>query len=381
LCCRIVVLGAILPNLFPGWVTSSATAITYTFGINEDLYRYIAIGLLVTIGLIVTLSPVIYQSIEKIEMVLVSVILIFLLFAIFIATEGSVWTGVITKAPQGILDFPGTLSTVGAATLLGAIAFAGAGGANNLVQSNYVRDKGLGMGARIPNIVSPITGVEEAAPGLGYTFPTNEENMRRWKRWWKICNQEQFFLFYVIGLLSLIALSVLAYSTLGIQKNVTGDLTFIKDEGNVLGEVIAPWFATFFFAAASIKLFSTNLGILDWVSRLTADSLKVSFLGESRFWSESKIYLTVVWTMITIGSVIILTGIEPVILLIIASSGGGFVMALYSTMLIVLNRRALPDEIRLKGYRLPIIAVTALLFISLSLFLLFKIITDPTSLA
>jgi hypothetical protein len=118
--------------------------------------------------------------------------------------------------------------------------------------------------------------------------------------------------FYVIGLFSLIALSVLAFSTLSIQKNVTGDLAFIKDEGNVLADVIAPWFATFFFAAASVKLFSTNLGILDWVSRLTADSLKVSFLGESQFWSESKIYLTVVWTMITIGSVIILTGIEPV---------------------------------------------------------------------
>jgi hypothetical protein len=362
-------------------VTSSATAITYTFGINEDLYRYIAVGLLVTIGLIVSLSPVIYQSIEKIEMVLVSVILIFLVFAIFIATERSVWTGVITNAPQGVADFPGTLSTVGAATLLGAIAFAGAGGANNLVQSNYIRDKGLGMGARIPNIVSPITGEEEAAPGLGYTFPTNEENLNRWKRWWRVANQEQFFLFYVIGLLSLIALSVLAYSTLGIQKNVTRDLTFIKDEGNILADVIAPWFATFFFAAASIKLFSTNLGILDWVSRLTADSLKVSFLTESRFWSESKIYLTVVWTMITIGSVIILTGIEPVVLLIIASSGGGFVMALYSTMLMVLNRRALPDEIRLKGWRLPIIAITALLFISLSLFLLYQIITNPTSLA
>jgi hypothetical protein len=381
LCYRIVVLGTILPNLFPGWVTSSATAITYTFGLNEDLYRYIAVGLLVTIGLIVTLSPVIYQSIEKIEMVLVSVILVFLLFAIFIATEPSVWAGVITKALQGIADFPGTLSTVGAATLLGAIAFAGAGGANNLVQSNYVRDKGLGMGARIPNIVSPITGEEGAAPSLGYTFPTNEENLNRWRRWWRVANQEQFFLFYLIGLLSLIALSVLAFSTLGIQKNVTGDLTFIKDEGNILGNVIAPWFATFFFAAASIKLFSTNLGILDWVSRLTADSLKMSFLGESRFWSESKIYLTVVWTMITIGSVIILTGTEPVVLLIIASSGGGFVMALYSTMLIVLNRRALPAEIRLKGWRLPIIAVTALLFISLSAFLLYQIITNPTSLA
>jgi hypothetical protein len=40
--------------------------------------------------------------------------------------------------------------------------------------------------------------------------------------------------------LSLIALSVLAFSTLVIQKNVTGDLAFIKDEGNVLADVIAP---------------------------------------------------------------------------------------------------------------------------------------------
>ena len=158
-------------------------------------------------------------------------------------------------------------------------------------------------------------------------------------------------------------------------------MTFIKAEGNILGEVIGPWFATFFFAAASIKLFSTNLGILDWVSRLTVDSLKVSFLGESQFWSESKIYLTLVWTMITIGSVIILTGMELVVLLIIASSGGRFVMALYSTMLIVLNRRALPAEIKLKGWRLPIIAIMALMFISLSLFLLYQIITNPTSLA
>jgi hypothetical protein len=68
-------------------VTSSAAAITFTFGINQDLYRYIAVGLLVIVGLIVSLSPVVYQSFGKIEMVLVSVILIFLVFAIFKATR------------------------------------------------------------------------------------------------------------------------------------------------------------------------------------------------------------------------------------------------------------------------------------------------------
>jgi hypothetical protein len=63
-----------------------------------------------------------------------------------------------------------------------------------------------------------------------------------------------------------------------------------------------------------------------------------------------------------------------------SSSGDGFVMALYSTMLIVLNRRALPDAIRLKAWRLPLIVITAVFFIALSLFLLYQIITAPGSL-
>ncbi len=39
------------------------------------------------------------------------------------------------------------------------------------------------MGIRITNIVSPITGEEVAAPSIGYTFPLDEENERRWKGW------------------------------------------------------------------------------------------------------------------------------------------------------------------------------------------------------
>jgi hypothetical protein len=88
---------------------------------------------------------------------------------------------VVTEVPEGVGNFWQSAQVIGAATLLGAIAFAGAGGANNLVQSNYVRDKQMGMGARIPQIVSPVTGEEEAAPSLGYVFETNEQNMRRWR--------------------------------------------------------------------------------------------------------------------------------------------------------------------------------------------------------
>jgi len=366
------ILGAILPNAWPGWATSGATVLTFIFEWGEGAKIPIAIIFLVAIGLALTLSPVVYQTLEKVQMVLIGIILLFIVVALFVATNGSAWAAIVTEAPEGAANFWQSAQLIGAATLLGAIAFAGAGGANNLVQSNYVRDKQMGMGARIPQIVSPITGEEEAAPSLGYMFETNEENMRRWRTWWRIANQEQLIVFLGLGLLITTVMCVLVYSTVGVQ-DLGRDLDFIRAEGDALKEVIAPWFGTFFYIAGFVVLFSTNIGVIDYVSRLTADSLKVTFLRESTFWSESKIYATVAWFIIVAGSIIMLTvSSQPLVLLIIASAGGGVVMFFYSGMLIWLNRRALPEPIKLKSWRFVIMWLIFIFFAALSSFMLYS---------
>src|ERR671910_2892415 len=149
-------LGAILPNAFPGWASSAATSLTFLFGLSDTTVPWIVTILLISIGLAITVSPVVYNTIERVEMVLVVIIVAFLGLAIVIATDLSAWTGIVTEAPEGIANFPRYVNEIGIATILGAIAFAG--GANNLCQSNYIRDKGMGMGVHIPRIVSPITG-------------------------------------------------------------------------------------------------------------------------------------------------------------------------------------------------------------------------------
>ena len=58
-------------------------------------------------------------------------------------------------------------------------------------------------------------------------------------------------------------------------------------------------------------------------------------------------------------------------LLIIAASGGGVVMAFYLGLLIRLNTRALPEPIRLKGWRLWVMWPTWLAFVGLSLYLVY----------
>ncbi len=372
----IFALGAILPNAWPGWAAGAGTAITFLFNLGDSAVPWIAAAQLWAIAIAITAAPVVYQFVEKAMGVLLVIIIAFVILAIIIATEASSWVNVVAKAPESFTKGPRWFGELGAATVLGAIAFAGAGGANNLVQSNYVRDKGMGMGIRIPNIVSPVTGQEVATPSIGYTFPLDEENERRWNGWWKIANTEQLITFLGIGGALLIALSVLVNSAIGIREDVGTELGFIQDEAIALGNIIAPWFQTFFLAAVAIMLFSTNVGIVDYTSRLTADTLKTGYLARSEFWSESKVYLAVVWIMTIGGSTVLIAGLNaPIVLLIISAAGGGVVMALYSVMLIVLNTRALPDMVKLKGWRLPIMVVTAIFFLFFSALLIWDLAT------
>jgi hypothetical protein len=353
---------ALFQNLWPGWATGAATTLTFALG-GGDVVTITVLGL-IAIGIALTLSPVVYQTVEKVMGFMVVLIMLFVVAAVVLATEGSAWGDLVTdfsnvgQVPVG--EGPGDLSI---ALLLGALAFAGAGGANNLVQSNYIRDKGMGMGQRIPHIVSPVTGEEEAVPALGYTFEPNEENMSRWRGWWKVANQEQFWTFFVIGLTSLMVLSVLTYSTVPVGSDLGEDFAFIEAEGNELKSEIGTAFGTAFWICGTIALFSTNLGILDYTCRLAADQLKVQSARDSKFWSESKIYFTFVWTMIAFGCIVLLSGLEqPLVLLVISSSIAGVMMFIYSGLLIQLNRKALPEPIKIRGVRLGVMIVSFIFF-------------------
>ena len=74
-------------------------------------------------------------------------------------------------------------------------------------------------------------------------------------------------------------------------------------------------------------------------------------------------YITVVWAIIVVGALILLFAVDqPTSLIIIASSLSGVVMVIYSILLIQLTRRALPEAIKVKGYRLGALVVSIRFF-------------------
>src|SRR3990170_379830 len=75
------VLMTIVPWAWPGWATGGTTVLSFTFGFGEDAIPYVTIAVLVLIGLVLPASPVVYQTVEKIQFFLVAVMVVFLLYA------------------------------------------------------------------------------------------------------------------------------------------------------------------------------------------------------------------------------------------------------------------------------------------------------------
>jgi hypothetical protein len=349
----ILAAGAILATMWPGWATAAATITTFAVGGGDA--TLIAVAGLVAIGVALTVSPVVYQTVEKLQFLKVAAVLVFLVIALFAAIDASAY-----RDTREIVTSFGTFPTeIPIAILVGALAASGAGGANNLVQSNWIRDKGFGMGRYVPRIVSPVTGHEEAAPSSErLSFPEDEANMSRWRVWWKRANLEQFVSFALVGGIAIIVFSLVAYATVYQNPSLpdSSGFDFIALEGQVLDAAVGSWFGTLFLAVGAVSLFAAALGIIDYVARLVADVIHVGYTRHRAGWTESRIYFGVVWCMIAFGSAILLAGFDqPLVLVTISTVLGGAIMVVYTCLLLVTNRRYLPRSIQLRGYRLAIL--------------------------
>ena len=69
------------------------------------------------------------------------------------------------------------------------------------------------------------------------------------------------------------------------------------------------------------------------------------------------------WGLVLIGCVVLLSGLsQPLVLLVISAVTGGLMMFMYSALLLLVNRRMLPEEIRPGAGRVAALVWAFLLF-------------------
>ncbi len=156
--------------------------------------------------------------------------------------EGVEYVGLV-----GYVRRHGRLPALDWAMVVAFIGIAGAGGLSNTLFSNYARDKGWGMGARVGAIPSAIGGRTIGLSHTGCVFPLDHDNLVRWKRWINHIRRDQ-------------AIWVLA-SIMGMALPCMMSLEFIRN-ATVTGDRVAA------MTAMGIALRYPNYAGLFWVLTL-----------------------------------------------------------------------------------------------------------------
>ncbi|MFN9435806.1 MAG: Nramp family divalent metal transporter [Planctomycetota bacterium] len=177
----------------------------------------------------------------------------------------------------------GELPLISTASLIviGAFAgYAGGGGLANSTYSNFVRDKGWGMGSQVGAIPSVVGGREVTLSHVGKVFPINELNLERWRGWWRYIWTDQVLVwgpgcFVGMALPALLSMQFASHSTItqeqmGVaQAIVTAD--GIRNSG--FGPIIAKllWIAALF--TGLMVMLPSQMSILDDFSRRWTDAI------------------------------------------------------------------------------------------------------------
>ena len=362
--------GAILEWLLFGPATETSTGETLKFGTRYASYFGVA-GLLL-VGVVLTAGPVVYKTVERIQVVLVTFILIVvvLIACLVIRPDAALAMAAGTVNIGGMPDL--SLPGLDLMMLLGALAFAGAGGTTNLGQSNFIKDKGYGMGRFIGRITSPLTGQQEATIDIGYHFHHTPDNMRRWKAWWRAANIEHFFSFFVTCVVCLCLMSLIAYSLFYDENgHLTTDMdqygkgiSFVWGQAVELGRQFGGAAKIGFLLMGIAVLLTTELGVLDVVARISTDIVKVNYLREHEYWSLSKLYFCFLWGEILLGCgiLLLLDVSQPLMLFKISASLNGAVMFIYSLLLLYMNTKILPRSLSMGAIRFVVLVWSCAFF-------------------
>lgn len=343
----ILLLGTIVPWLWPGWARAGSQLLAGSLDISETPITIIS---LVICGLLLGISKTVYKVVEKIQsffliLIILGVFALFLMVMAMPSNSGSFWMDLVEFRGVGSLAL--ALSSSGGTeylTLLGGVVFAGAGGILNLGYGLMICEKNFGMG----KYSRPIVGLfQSAGLEMAIDTPKLEDGTIdevRWKKWMRLLRQEHALLFLAGNSFTIIFLSLIFFKLFGVSSGLQGT-SFLAAANASLNAFFGEAGTILFTTVAFLILFTSEIGIIDVTSRLASGIFRQLFPNSTI--SPSKVFHLVVWIEIAIGTILTLTDLrQPFFFLITSAFLNILVMSIYSGLVAYLNRAALPRTAR-----------------------------------
>ena len=347
---------------WPGWALASATASAALFlgrmPTADDRGLVLTLGY-VTFGAcfaIVLFGKKIERTLEYAMWFMVSAIMLYLLLVDVFTVSAENWSRVVWG-----FGSVGSLPTGADWLLLGAFAaYSGSGGIGNAYTTNWMRDKGYGMGATVGYIPSAMSGETGTLAAHGNVFEVTGESLARWRAWWRYVHVDQWLIFGLgsLGGMALAALFTLQYVPAG---TVAGEWAVANLQATgiaaVHGQVF--WYAT--IMCGLWILFSTQLGLVEGLPRSITDMLWTASPRLRRSGDVRPIYYVVV-AVFALSGCIAINLARPLTLIIIGANAAGFTFIVESLHTLIVNRRFLPRELQPPLWREACLVLCALFY-------------------
>lgn len=325
---------------------------------------YITYGMIALVVLILLFGGTIERMLEYASWAMIVFILIFLLVVNIAFVSFDTWL----ETLQGFLRF-GFLPEKANAPLLATLAAtAGSGGIGNLVITNWIRDKGFGMGKVVGAIPSAVGSRHIQLAQVGKIFPINAENLRRFRGWWNYVLADQI-LVWCLGCFVGMFLNVnLARAVMPEGQNIT-DIAAGAYQAHYLAEKM--WSGFWFLALMNgfWILFSTHLGNTDVLVRCVTDIVWVSS-ERARRWRGGRvalIYYAILLACAAWGLVAVGWG-KPMDLFKVLGVIAGAILSLASFQVLVVNTKLLPPELRPPTWRRAALVLCGLFYGAFTVF-------------
>jgi hypothetical protein len=339
----IFILLTVVGWLAPGWARASGLALKALLigpgGWGSDTFWTVVT--FAAVALILFGPKMVYQSVERTVELLVAIVTIGLILVVIAVGSLDTWK----ELGSGIINVGYIAEGMTVKRLFIAIVFAGAGGTANLFYTFYLRDKNIGMGARLPSLLNPLRGRDETISSTGFMCEETEENQRRFSAWWKYIKQDQIIFFWALNTITIMLFIFGALAVLHPQGIIPEKGQLIYDEANILKGIWGMPGQFIFLLVGVATLFGTQLALVDGVGRSISDIIYTNFKGAKKR-TLSWWYLLIVGIWIVGGCVITFVmeqlNVSELGFLFNAAYMGGFAMALYVPLTLYMNYRFLP---------------------------------------
>lgn len=363
--------------IWPGHLSAGAAALEEISGIP---WMITAITGLILVGVVFSFAKVIYNLLENVLSLLIGALVIgTAVVAAMVGTWGDVVTTITGMFSFGYLPAE-AMTAAWFPVIVGACAFAGPSGMQQMWYTLHLRAAGAGMGAHIPKVRGlRHAGEEEAMPSRGFMFDTDDPaEMAKWKGWRRWVTFDALLLFWGITMLVTISFTVIAQSAArqnpNVQAAIQGDdrevaLTAMADAVSSAGSSAL---GVIFLGFIALIGLNATLGLFDSFSRGQAD-MTYNFVKGAKKLRMSHLYAGFLWGVIIFGILILLFGPAdgPSGILDTLAFLSTFAMGAYCVTLLLVNNRMLPKPIRPKWWTNLIIGFGAFFYLGMLFYSLF----------